>query len=45
MSEQNGYVNVGDIAPDFCLPSVTGENVELSDYYGQKVALFFWASW
>jgi len=45
MGKQTGYVKVGDLAPNFCLPSVAGEDIQLSDYSGQKIALFFWASW
>ena len=29
-------VAVGDRAPDFALPSATGETVRLSDFWGQK---------
>jgi thioredoxin-dependent peroxiredoxin len=36
-------VNVGDKAPDFTLPSNTGENVTLSQFLGKKnVVLFFY---
>lgn len=36
------FVPVGSEAPDFTLPSVTGEAVRLSDYRGQKhVVLVF----
>ena len=36
-------VSVGDVAPDFELPSATGEMVRLSDYRGQsEVVLFFY---
>jgi len=36
-------VNVGDKAPDFSLPSQTGENVSLSELLGKKnVVLFFY---
>jgi peroxiredoxin Q/BCP len=36
-------VGVGDIAPDFTLPSATGEMVSLSDYRGKsEVVLFFY---
>ena len=38
-------VNVGDTAPDFTLPTLDGGERSLSDYYGRKVILFFWASW
>jgi peroxiredoxin Q/BCP len=36
-------VKVGDKAPDFMLPSNTGENVTLSSFFGKKnVVLFFY---
>jgi peroxiredoxin Q/BCP len=36
-------VNVGDKAPDFTLDSQTGENVNLSDFFGKKnVVLYFY---
>lgn len=36
-------VKVGDKAPDFTLPSNTGENVTLSSFFGKKnVVLFFY---
>ena len=38
-------VNVGDEASDFTLRSLDGEDVRLSDYRGQKLVLFIWASW
>lgn len=36
---------VGSIAPDFTLPTPTGEEVSLSDYRGKYLLLDFWASW
>jgi peroxiredoxin len=36
---------VGAPAPDFVLKSVSGENLRLSEYRGQIVALSFWATW
>lgn len=36
-------VEVGDKAPDFTLPSQTGENVTLSKYFGKKnIVLYFY---
>jgi thiol-disulfide isomerase/thioredoxin len=36
---------VGDIAYDFTLENLEGNNESLSDYRGQVVFLNFWASW
>lgn len=35
-------LKVGELAPDFELPSSTGEPVKLSDYRGQRVLLYFY---
>jgi len=35
-------VKVGDIAPNFALFSETGETVELQDYIGNPIVLFFY---
>jgi len=35
----------GDLAPDFILTTLEGEQVKLSDYRGKKVVLNFWATW
>lgn len=36
-------VGVGDVAPDFTLPSTSGESIRLSDYRGKsEVVLFFY---
>jgi thioredoxin-dependent peroxiredoxin len=32
---------IGDTAPDFTLPSHTGESVQLSDYRGKKVVVLY----
>jgi peroxiredoxin len=34
--------NVGDVAPDFTLPSSSGKDVHLSDYKGRTVVLAFY---
>ena len=36
---------VGYPAPDFTLPTLTGETVRLSDYRGRPVVVNFWATW
>ena len=38
-------VQVGQIATDFTLPDVEGNDVSLSSFRGQYVLLDFWASW
>jgi peroxiredoxin Q/BCP len=34
-------LNVGDKAPEFSLPSHTGENVSLKDFKGKILILYF----
>lgn len=38
-------IQTGELAPDFTLKTLDGEEVSLSDYRGKKVFLNFWASW
>ena len=33
---------IGDVAQDFTLPSLTGEEITLSSFRGKKVFIFFW---
>ncbi|MEH7382923.1 redoxin domain-containing protein [Bacillus sp. JJ1533] len=35
----------GQLAPDFTLKTISGEEMMLSDFRGKKVILNFWASW
>ena len=42
MPDESG-VRIGDLAPDFALPSASGEEVRLSDFRGRsEVVLFFY---
>jgi peroxiredoxin Q/BCP len=34
-------LNIGDKAPDFSLPSQTGDKVSLKDFKGQTLVLYF----
>ncbi len=38
-------LNIDSPAPDFALPSSTGDSVRLSDYKGKYLLIRFWASW
>ncbi len=38
-------VEVGQPAPNFILPTLTGEPINTVDYRGQTLVLSFWASW
>ncbi|MBC8080925.1 MAG: thioredoxin-dependent thiol peroxidase [Gorillibacterium sp.] len=35
-------IHIGDIAPDFALQAVNGETVQLSDFLGKQVILYFY---
>nr|WP_090858256.1 TlpA disulfide reductase family protein [Paraliobacillus sp. PM-2] len=43
--EESVGLDVGDIAPDFTLNTLTGDEVTLSDYRGKRIMLNFWATW
>lgn len=45
INEEDIGLEVGDIAPDFELETLSGETARLSDYQGQDVMLNFWATW
>ena len=36
---------IGQLAPDFTLPTLDGEKTSLNDYRGKKLIVFMWASW
>lgn len=38
-------LQVGNLAPDFELETLSGDVVKLSDYRGKKVMVNFWATW
>lgn len=44
-SKDKTGLETGNKAPDFQLQTFTGEELSLSDLYGKKVVLNFWASW
>lgn len=39
------WAQVGDLAPEFTLSDIDGNEVALSDFLGQPVMLNFWATW
>ncbi|MBN1956368.1 MAG: TlpA family protein disulfide reductase [Anaerolineae bacterium] len=38
-------LEIGQPAPDFCLPDAAGQEIALSDLQGRVVLLNFWATW
>ncbi len=38
-------VDLDEVAPDFILKSMAGDNLRLEEYRGQVVLVNFWASW
>ena len=42
-SEESGYLEVGDSAPGFSLPTVTGETYALADDLGQQPVLLYFS--
>ena len=36
---------IGQLAPDFTLPTLDGEKTSLHDFRGKKLIVFMWASW
>jgi len=38
-------VRVGQTAPDFTLPDLSGRAMALHSYLGRKVVIFTWATW
>jgi len=44
-AEKEIGLDVGNLAPDFQLTTLNGEETSLSDYRGSKVMLNFWATW
>lgn len=41
----NQKLSVSSVAPDFALPTMTGDTVTLASYAGQYLFIDFWASW
>lgn len=44
-SGQETDIAIGELAPDFKLKNLSGEEVSLSDYRGKIVLINFWATW
>lgn len=38
-------LEVGNLAPDFKLPTLDGETIQLSELRGERVMVNFWATW
>lgn len=36
---------VGELAPDFTLPTLSGQTASLSQHAGKPVVIYFWATW
>ncbi|MBD3181478.1 hypothetical protein GF312_04245 [Candidatus Poribacteria bacterium] len=42
----DNIIEIGDVVPDFALPSIKGESIiPFSSFRGKRVLLFLWASW
>ena len=42
MTQTEPNLSAGDLAPDFALPSDSGQTVKLSDFRGKRVVLYFY---
>jgi len=45
IARKNVGIEIGNVAPDFTLPTIDGQVVSLSSLSGKKVILNFWATW
>ncbi len=36
---------VGELVPDLVLPTLDGTTIRVSDFRGQRLLIFMWASW
>jgi len=45
VADEGPPLKVGDLAPDFTVKTLSGEELKLADYRGKYVLLDFWASW
>lgn len=44
-SDPSTFIGIGQYAPIFTLPTLSGDTITLSDLRGQAVLINFWASW
>jgi len=43
--QEREHILLGNMAPDFSLPNLTGESISLSSLKGKYVVIDFWGSW
>ncbi|MCL0042934.1 peroxiredoxin family protein [Dehalococcoidia bacterium] len=44
-NSEHQFPESGHEVPDFTLPTLDGEPINIREYRGKKVIVFMWASW